>query len=124
MAKKPKTRIQEIVAKEKAKRAEKGWRKQSRPCLTSQPESWIQAFKAQAKKENLSMSAWIGYQCYLGLSAEARARLPKRAGMGPVVRNLKRKRYRTPTERLNSRMDTTTPPPLKKTFKRADITKF
>ena len=118
-----KKNLKKIVAEEKQKREAKHWRKQSRPCLTSQPESWIAAFKAQAKKEGLSMSAWVGYQCYLGLPAEVRARLPKRAGMGKVAKKLSLKRYKTPTERLNGRMQQNAVK-LKKTFKRADITKF
>jgi len=115
--------LKAIVAAEKQKREARNWRKQSKPCLTSQPSQWIDAFKAQAKAEGLTLSAWMGYQCYLGLPAATRARLPKRAGMGKVTNNLQKKRYKTPAERLDARADN--PMVLrKKKFKRADITKF
>ena len=114
--------LKAIVKAEKAKTATKQWRKQSRPLLTSQPLTWIDAFRAQAKKDGMSMSAWVGYQCYLGLPAAVRARLPKRAGMGKATTKLQKTRYKTPAERLDGRMLSPTMS-LKKTFKRADITK-
>lgn len=45
----------------------------------TQPEDWMEAWKAQAAKEGLSLSAWIGKQCNEGLTKKAKKSLSDRA---------------------------------------------
>lgn len=49
---------------------------------TTQPASWISAFKAQAKEEGVSLSEWVGIQCAAGLSGERRFSLTERVKGG------------------------------------------
>lgn len=48
------------------------------------PDDWVEAYKAAALAEFLSLSEWMGRQCNRGLPAEDRKRLSKRRKRGPV----------------------------------------
>ena len=44
----------------------------------TQPPDWLDAWKAKAAKEGLSLSAWIGEQCNKGLTKKEQAKLSER----------------------------------------------
>lgn len=44
----------------------------------TEPEEWWLAFEAQAKKEGLTLSEWIGKQCFDALPAKVQKTLPER----------------------------------------------
>ena len=44
----------------------------------TQPSDWWELWTATAKKEGLSLSAWIGQQCNEGLSKAQRSKLSER----------------------------------------------
>jgi len=48
---------------------------------TTQPRDWIKAFKAQAKKEKMTLSEWMGKTCAGALPRKIK--LSKRQGVGP-----------------------------------------
>jgi hypothetical protein len=57
--------------------------KQSRQNIT-QPDAWLEAWKAQAKKEKKNLSQWIGEKCNAGLPKRTAGRLVERRGPGRV----------------------------------------
>ena len=50
--------------------------------LITQPTEWVEAFKAQAKKENMSLSEWIGECCIANCPKYVVRQLPKRRTRG------------------------------------------
>ncbi len=51
----------------------------------TQPADWVEAFKVQAEKDGLSLSAWIGEKCKAGLPKQAQSKLTERQGVGPIA---------------------------------------
>ena len=88
---------------------------------TVQPVQWLKAFKKAAADEGLGFSDWATYQMYLGLSKEARAKLPKHRGLDKLVKVLDRKRAKLKTDAIVKPTPARHKPISK--FVRADITK-
>jgi len=51
--------------------------------LISQPVDWMEAFRAKAESEGMSLSAWIGESCKAQLSTRQQQQLPERPKSGP-----------------------------------------
>jgi hypothetical protein len=48
----------------------------SKRLFITEPEEWIEAAKAQAEKENKTLSEWVGEAMLAKLPAKVRAKLP------------------------------------------------
>ena len=51
---------------------------ESKRQIMTQPEDWLKAFSTEAKKQRLSLSAWIGECCVKELPLEVQAKLSQR----------------------------------------------
>lgn len=54
----------------------------SKRLFITEPEEWIKAAKAAAKKEGKSLSEWIGEAMLAKLPAKVRSKLPERPSEG------------------------------------------